>query len=108
MMEPNPDGSGPSEATASDPVRPRPDGARHTAFVASATVKTPIQAQVDQELTAIPRGDLPQNLFRAAYEQARLNGLGGRAKVGCQPEDAQSAALEAVRANYPDFVPTLR
>ena len=106
-MEPNPDSSLPSKAAMSDLVPPRA-GARHTAFVVSANVKTPIQAQVDRELRAIPRGDLPQNLYRAAYEQARLNSLGSQAQVGESPEDAQAVALEAIRARYPDFVPTLR
>lgn len=106
-MELSPDGSLPPEVALSDLVRPDA-GAGHTAFVASVTVKTPIQGQVDRELRAIPRGDLPQNLYRAAYEQARLNGLGSQPKVGGRPEDAQAVALEAVRAHYPDFVPTLR
>jgi hypothetical protein len=106
-MEPNPDSSLPSKAAMSDLVRPRA-GARHTAFLASANVKTPIQAQVDRELRAIPRGDVPQNLYSAAYEQARLNGLGSKAQVGESPEDAQVAALAAIRAHHPDFVPTPR
>lgn len=111
MMQPNPATSSPSETPMSDPVLSRGlrrSGSRHTAFVAPAAMKAPIQVQVDRELGAIPRGDLPQNLYRAAYEQARLNGLGSRAKVGDNPEDAHVAALEVVRAHYPDFAPTLR
>jgi hypothetical protein len=59
------------------------------------------------ELGRIPRGSLAQNMYRAAYEQARLNALGSHAEIGPQPADAHALALRLVRAQYPDFSPEL-
>jgi hypothetical protein len=59
------------------------------------------------ELGRIPRGSLAQNMYRSAYEQARLNALGSRAKIGREPADAHNVALQVVRAQYPDFSPDL-
>ena len=63
---------------------------------------------IADELDGIPRGSLAQNMYRAAYEQARLNALGSHAETGHDPADAHAAALQAVRTQFPDFVPTLR
>ena len=71
-------------------------------------MKTAIQAQVDRELLAIPRGSLAQNLYRAAYEQARLSGLGNRSEMAADPSSAREVALHTVRTYYPDFTPNLR
>jgi len=63
---------------------------------------------IANELDRIPRGDLRQNLYRAAYEQARLNALGTHAEIGPDPEDANALALRVVRGQFPDFNPKLR
>jgi hypothetical protein len=63
---------------------------------------------IADEPDRIPRGDLRQNLYRAAYEQARLNALGAHAEIGPEPEEAHALALRVVRAQFPDFNPELR
>ena len=60
-----------------------------------------------EELTRIPRGSFPQNVYRSIYEQARLNALGRHPEVGPDPADAHAVALKTVRESHPDFVPTL-
>jgi len=62
---------------------------------------------IAQELDRIPRGSLPQNIYRAAYEQARLNACGSHAEIGPGPADAHALALRVVRGQYPDFTPEL-
>ena len=62
---------------------------------------------VAQELEAIPRGGLDQNMYRMAYEQARLNGLGSRPEVAAAGQAAHEVALRLVRERKPDFVPLL-
>lgn len=64
--------------------------------------------QVLTELSRIPRGDLAQNLYRSAYEQARLNALGRQPEVGPTAADAHAVALQAVRNQFPAFAPVLR
>lgn len=64
--------------------------------------------QVLTELSGIPRGDLAQNLYRSAYEQARLNGLGRQPEIGPTATDAHAAALRIVRRQFPGFTPVLR
>jgi hypothetical protein len=59
------------------------------------------------ELGRIPRGNLAQNMYRAAYEQARLNALGSHPEIGRDPADTHAAALQAVRTQFPGFVPAL-
>jgi hypothetical protein len=59
------------------------------------------------ELERIPRGNLAQNLYRAAYQQARLNALGARPEVGPTEADAHALALRIVRIDYPAFTPAL-
>lgn len=66
-----------------------------------------MKAVIAEELARIPRGDLPQNVYRSIYEQARLNALGRRPEVGPDPADAHAVALMAVRESHPDFIPTL-
>lgn len=43
---------------------------------------------IAQELGQIPRGDLVQNTYRAAYVDARQNALGSHAEIGPDPQDA--------------------
>jgi hypothetical protein len=49
------------------------------------------------------RGSPAQNLYRMAYEQPRLNGLGARAEIGPTTEDAHAVAIQTVRKHHPDF-----
>jgi len=62
-------------------------------------------AIVIAELQAIPRGDLPQNLYRSAYEQARLNSLGSHPELAPTPDAAHQCALDLVRQHHPSFLP---
>lgn len=64
--------------------------------------------QIAEELGHIPRGSLPQNLYRFAFVQARQNALGRRPEVGPEPADAHAVALAAVQRTYPDFTPELQ
>jgi hypothetical protein len=66
-----------------------------------------MDSKLASELIRIPRGSLSQNLYRAAYEQARLNALGSHPEIGPTPADAHAAALQAVRDGDPTFVPVL-
>jgi hypothetical protein len=63
------------------------------------------RAQVANELEAIPRGTLAQNIYRMVYQQARLNGLGSRPEIGPTSEEAHAFALQAVREQDPVFWP---
>jgi hypothetical protein len=65
------------------------------------------RALVAQELQAVPRGGLDQNIYRMGYEQARLNGLGSRAQIAATPWAAYQLALRTVRKHYPNFQPRL-
>jgi hypothetical protein len=65
-------------------------------------------AIVRAELETIPRGSLNQNVYRAAYEQARLNGLGIQPAVPPTPEAAHALALQVVRRDDRGFMPDLR
>lgn len=69
--------------------------------------KSAIHERVAGELLGIPRGGPSQNLYRAAYEQARLNALGHRPQVGDDPSEAHRVALSAVREVDAGFLPTL-
>ncbi len=62
-------------------------------------------AIVSTELQTIPRGDLPQNLYRAVYEQARLNGLGFHPELAPTPDAAHQCALDLIRQRHPSFLP---
>ena len=63
-------------------------------------------AVVKAELEAIPKGSLNQNVYRSAYEQARLNSLSADAEA--TPEAAHAMALRIVRQDDPGFFPDLR
>lgn len=49
----------------------------------------------------IPRGELPQNLFRSAYQLERLGTVGSNPEAGPWPTDARAVAPLAVRPSYP-------
>lgn len=66
-----------------------------------------MNASIAQELDLIPRGSTAQNMYRAAYEQARTNALGAKPEIGPLPGDAHAVALRAVRTQFPDFSPEL-
>lgn len=66
-----------------------------------------IRAQVARELEAIPRGSLAQNIYRMAYELARLNGLGANPQLPSTAVAAHEVALKAARGMDPEFKPTL-
>lgn len=67
-----------------------------------------MRAIIKAELAGIPRGSLSQNVYRAAYEQARLYGLSGRPGIPPTPQAAHAAALQTVRRDDPGFTPDLR
>lgn len=67
-----------------------------------------MRAIVQAELAGIPRGDTSQNLYRAAFEQWRLNSLGNRPEILPTSMAAHAKALSTVRRSDPDFVPALR
>jgi hypothetical protein len=62
---------------------------------------------IAQELTRIPRGNLAQNSYRAAYGNARQNALGSHPKIGPDPIDAQTFALSVMRDQFSDFTPQI-
>ena len=64
-----------------------------------------IDKQVKQELEHIPRGNIPQNLLRVYYTPLRLNSLGKNAKNNATKEDILEQSIEAVKKDYPDFIP---
>lgn len=66
-----------------------------------------MRAIVQAELAGIPRGDTSQNLYRAAFEQWRLNSLGKRPEIPPTSTAAHAKALSAVRQGDPGFVPVL-
>jgi hypothetical protein len=65
------------------------------------------RALVAKELEGIPRGGLGQNMYRMAYEQARLNGLGSRVQIAATPQAAHELSLRTVREHYANFQPEL-
>jgi len=67
-----------------------------------------MQALVTEELKDIPRGEPGQNIYRMAYEQARLNGLGSLAEIPPTALAAKQLALQTVRETYPNFEPMQR
>jgi hypothetical protein len=66
-----------------------------------------LKALLDEELSAYPRGDLYQNMFRSNYRNARAHGLGSHATIEPTAEAAYQMALEAVRRVAPDFEPEI-
>jgi hypothetical protein len=89
------------------PVSPtsRSWGACHLPPSLGPPMNAQVRARVAQELEAIPRGTLAQNIYRMIYQQARLNGLSSRAEIGPTSEDAHALALQTVREQHPDFTP---
>ncbi|MGD0454733.1 MAG: hypothetical protein ABSB69_14155 [Solirubrobacteraceae bacterium] len=57
------------------------------------------------ELDLIPKGSLPQNIFRDTYFCLRENSLGQQPTVDGNRQAAWDAALAIVRKNWPGFVP---
>jgi hypothetical protein len=69
---------------------------------------TQVRALLSTELENIPRGSPTQNLYRMAYQQARLNGLGAQAEIAPTSEAAHKLALASALEHDPAFVPDLR
>jgi len=65
-----------------------------------------IREKVKKELKYIPRGDIYQNELRMAYWLFRMHSLGKKAKVKETKEDVLKKSIEAVKRDYPDFIPT--
>jgi len=64
-----------------------------------------IREQVKKELEHIPRGNQPQNELRMNYWPLRMNSLGKKAKTNATKEEILQQSIEAVKKDYPDFVP---
>ncbi len=66
-----------------------------------------IREQVKKELEQenIPRGNQPQNELRMYYWPLRMNSLGKKAKSDFTKEDILMQSIEAVKKDYPDFIP---
>jgi hypothetical protein len=65
-------------------------------------------ANTGRELRRVPRGELPQNIYRSVLQQALMNSQGRKPEVLPTAEAAHAVALRVVRQQYPDFVPTIR
>jgi hypothetical protein len=61
---------------------------------------------IADELIRIPRGNLAQKSYRAAYVDARQNALGSHPEIGTDPADADACALRVVRKQFPNFTPS--
>lgn len=59
-------------------------------------------------LRAVPRGSLPQNMYRMAVQQFTMNSLGRHARIPRSCAAIGDAALRVVRVHYPAFTPTAR
>jgi hypothetical protein len=77
------------------------------ATYARPMMNSQLGALVAAEVKNIPRGDLSQNIYRMAYQQARLNGLGAQPEIAATPEAAHEIALQVVREHDPNFSPSV-
>lgn len=64
-----------------------------------------IREQVKTEMEHIPRGNQPQNYLRMFYWPLRMNSLGKKSKNNRSKEDILKQSIEAVKKDYPDFIP---
>lgn len=64
-----------------------------------------IREQVKKELEYIPRGNTPQNELRMYYWPLRMHSLGKKAKFNETKDEVLKKSIEAIRKDYPDFVP---
>ena len=64
-----------------------------------------IQEQIKEELNHIPRGNTPQNELRMLYWSLRMHSLGKKAKANETKEEVLKKSIEAIKKDYPDFVP---
>lgn len=65
-----------------------------------------IHEQVRKELKHIPISrSLPQSLLRQYYASLRKESLGKKAEKNVKKEDVLKESIEAVKKEYPDFVP---
>ena len=59
------------------------------------------------DLGRFPRGTQPQNMFRSAFWNGRMNGPGHRPQLPPTFEAASDMALRVVKRHYPDFTPDI-
>lgn len=64
-----------------------------------------IREQVKKELEHIPRGNQPQNELRMYYWPLRMSSLGKKAKNDATKEEILKQSIEAVKKDYPNFIP---
>jgi hypothetical protein len=69
---------------------------------------TKMNAQTAEVLGTVPRGSLPQNMYRSAVQQLTMNSLGRNAQIQQSWPAIHEAAVRAVRVYYPAFTPTVR
>lgn len=67
-----------------------------------------MNARTAAVLEGIPRGSMPQNLFRMALQELTMNSLGPKPQIAPSLQAIQHAALRIVRQHYPSFTPTVR
>jgi len=64
-------------------------------------------ATAKADLRRFPRGTLPQNMFRSAFWNCRMNGLGRHPQIPPTFEAAMETALRVVRCHYVSFTPDI-
>jgi len=64
-----------------------------------------MREQVNKELEHIKRGSMQQNLLRMYYQPLRMHSLGKKAKTKATKEDILLESIEAVKRDYPDYIP---
>lgn len=67
-----------------------------------------MNAQTAAVLERVPRGSMPQNLYRMALQQFTMNSLGRKPQIARSPQVIHSAAIRIVREHYPNFTPAVR
>lgn len=64
-----------------------------------------MREQVKKELEYISRGNTSQNELRMHYWPLRMHSLGKKAKISETKEEILKKSIEAIKKDYPDFVP---
>jgi hypothetical protein len=67
-----------------------------------------MNAQTAALLAKVPRGSIPQNLYRMALQQYTMNSLGRKPQISRSPQAIHCAAARIVRQQFPGFVPFAR
>jgi hypothetical protein len=66
-----------------------------------------MNAEAASELRRVPRGGLPQNMYRMALQQYVMNSQGRNPQIPRSRKAAHAAALQIVRQHYPSFTPRI-